>query len=141
MTLLIQSTVLVVLSVPFGLTLHPLGALLGLALVALIGLTTASIAYALALRLKSEDSYAPLIFTSTLPLLLLSGVLLPLTLAPSWLRAISAINPLAYAVDASRALFLGHVDDVSVLKALAIMIPLGIVAVLTAARSFSRAVA
>lgn len=141
LTLLIQSTVLIVLAVPFGLTLHPVGALIGLALVALIGLTTASVAYALALWLKSEDSYAPLVFTSTLPLLLLSGVLLPLTLAPGWLRALSALNPLAYAVDASRAVFLGHLDDPSVVKALLVMVPLAVAGVLAAARSFSRAVA
>ena len=49
-----------------------------LGLVALIGLGMSSLAYAAALALKSEDSYAPLIFTLSLPLLLLSGVLLPL---------------------------------------------------------------
>jgi len=49
-------------------------------LIGLIGLLTASIAYAVALWVRSEDSYAPLIFTSSLPILLLSGVLLPLGL-------------------------------------------------------------
>ena len=63
-------------------------------LIALIGLLTASVAYAVALWLRSEDSYAPLIFTSTLPLLLTSGVLLPLSFAPQWLRSIAALNPL-----------------------------------------------
>ncbi len=33
--------------------------------------------------------------TVTLPLLLLSGVLLPLSLAPAWLRTIAAANPLS----------------------------------------------
>ncbi|MFA7250231.1 MAG: ABC transporter permease [Dehalococcoidia bacterium] len=141
LTLVVQSAILIALAIPFGLTFHPLGALLGLALVALIGITTACIAYALALWLKSEDAYAPLVFTSTLPLLLLSGVLLPLTLAPAWLRAIASVNPLAYAVDASRALFAGHVADASVVMALLVMVPLAIVAVLAAARSFGRAVA
>lgn len=141
LTLVIQSAVLILLAVPFGLTLHPVGALLGLVLVALIGLTTACIAYALALWLKSEDAYAPLVFTSTLPLLLLSGVLLPLTLAPAWLRALSAINPLAYAVDASRALFAGSLDDPSLAKAGLVLVPLAIVSVLWAARSFGKAVA
>ncbi len=41
--------------------------------------------------------------------MLLSGILLPLTLAPSWLRTIASINPLAHAVDATRALINGHV--------------------------------
>ncbi len=141
LTLVVQSAILILLAVPFGLTLHPIGALLGLVLVGLIGLTTACIAYALALWLKSEDAYAPLVFTSTLPLLLLSGVLLPLTLAPAWLRTLSAINPLAYAVDASRALFAGSLDDPSLVKAVLVLVPLAMVSVLWAARSFGKAVA
>src|SRR6202048_5003864 len=86
LTLVVQSMILVLLAVPFGLNVHLLGLLIALGLVALIGLTISSIAYALALWVRSEDSYAPLIFTASLPLLLLSGVLLPLSLAPDWLK-------------------------------------------------------
>ena len=43
-------------------------------------------------------------------------MLLPLTLAPGWLRAIAAANPLSYAVDAARAVFNDHLGDVSVEK-------------------------
>jgi ABC-2 type transport system permease protein len=140
-TILVQALILVLLSLPFGLSIHPLGMLVILALLALIGLLFASISYALALWLKSEDSFAPLMFTSTLPLLLLSGVLLPLTLAPAWLRAIAAINPLSYAVDAARAIFNDNLADVSVIKGVAIMAVLAVLAVAIAARSFNRAVA
>src|ERR1700730_9906710 len=82
-TLLIQSLLLIVLSLPFGLNLNFVGFMVVLALVALIGLTIASIAYTVALWLRSEDAYAPVVLTAPLPLLLLSGVLLPLTLAPA----------------------------------------------------------
>ncbi len=64
--------------------IHPLGLLVMLALIAPIGLLRASISYAPALGLQSEDAFAPLIFTATLPLLLLSGVLLPMSLAPAF---------------------------------------------------------
>src|SRR5438477_4636897 len=76
-TMLLQAIILVVLSLPFGLTISLTGVGVMLLLLALIGLGFASLAYALALALKSEDSYAPIMFSSTLPLLLLSGVLLP----------------------------------------------------------------
>jgi ABC-2 type transport system permease protein len=49
------------------------------------------------------------------PLLLLSGVLLPLDTAPAWLRALGAANPVTYIVDAQRALFSGVLADPSVL--------------------------
>ena len=116
-------------------------ALVVLGLVSLIGIMMASTSYAVALWLKDENSYAPLVFTATLPLLLLSGVLLPLTLAPDWLRRIAAVNPLAYAVDAARAAFLLHLDDPSVTKGLVVISLLALIAVVGAARAFGRAVA
>ncbi|HEX4215448.1 MAG TPA: ABC transporter permease [Candidatus Dormibacteraeota bacterium] len=140
-TLLVQALIIVLCSLPFGLSLHPLGVVVMLALLALIGLGFASISYALALRLKSEDAYAPLVFTATLPLLLLSGVLLPMSLAPAWLRAVADANPLSYAVDAGRQIFQDHIGDADVIKGLAIMAVLALLAVAAAARSFSRAVA
>ncbi|MBV8085870.1 MAG: ABC transporter permease [Chloroflexi bacterium] len=140
-TILIQAILLVVLSLPFGLTLTWQGMVIMLGLLILIGLLFASLAYALALALKSEDSYAPLMFTSTLPLLLLSGVLLPLSLAPAWLRAIAAANPLSYAVTAARAIFLNDLGEPSVVTGVLIMAALAVVASAIAARSFGRAVA
>jgi ABC-2 type transport system permease protein len=139
--LLMQATILIVLSLPFGLNIHFTGVLVVLGLVGLLGLLMASISYACALWLKSEDSFAPLIFTATLPLLLLSGVLLPLTLAPGWLRAIAAANPLSYAVDAARAVFNDHLGDVSVEKGVLLTAVLAVVAVAIATRSFGRALA
>jgi ABC-2 type transport system permease protein len=139
--LLMQATILIVLALPFGLNIHFIGVLVVLALIALLGLLMASISYACALWLKSEDSFAPLIFTATLPLLLLSGVLLPLTLAPTWLRNIAAANPLSYAVDAARAIFNDHLGDVSVEKGVLITAVLAVLAVAFAVRSFGRALA
>ena len=81
------------------------------------------------------------LLSATLPLLLLSGVLLPMSLAPAWLRVVAEANPLAYAVDAGRALFLDHIGDASVVKGLAIMAVLALMAVVWAARAVGRAVA
>jgi ABC-2 type transport system permease protein len=140
-TLLVQALVIILLSLPFGLSIHVTGMVVVLGLLALIGMLFTSLSYAVALWLKSEDSYAPLVFTVTLPLLLLSGVLLPLSLAPDWLRAVAAADPLSYAVDAARAVFNDHLGDVSVIKGVAIMAALAVLAVTAAARSFGRAVA
>jgi ABC-2 type transport system permease protein len=136
-----QSLILILLALPFGLSIHPIGVVVVLLLIALIGLLTASIAYAVALWVRSEDAYAPLVFTSSLPILLLSGVLLPLGFAPQWLRNIAAANPLSYGVDAARAIFIDHLTDPSVFKGVAIMVVLSIVAIFIGARAFGRAVA
>lgn len=139
--MVIQATILILLSLPFGLSIHPLGIVLMLALLALLGLMMTPVSYALALLTGNEDSFAPLIFTGSLPLLLLSGVLLPLNFAPDWLRLIAAANPLAYAVDASRAIFNDRLTDPTIGISVAIMAVLAALAVSWAARAFGRAVA
>jgi ABC-2 type transport system permease protein len=141
MSIVLQSLILILLALPFGLSVNALGVVVVLALIALIGLLTASVAYAVALWVRSENSYAPIVFTATLPILLLSGVLLPLSLAPQWLRNIAAANPLSYAVDAARAVFLAHLSDPSVVKGVVIMAVLCVVAIVIGARAFGRAVA
>jgi ABC-2 type transport system permease protein len=138
--MLTQALLLILLALPFGLSIHPIGIVLMLALLALLGLMMTPISYALALWLGDEDSFAPLIFTATLPLLLLSGVLLPMSFAPDWLRAIAAANPLAYAVDASRAIFNNHLSDPSIGVAVVLTAALAAIAVTIAARQFGRAV-
>lgn len=141
LSIAVQSLILILIALPFGLSINPIGIVVVLALIGLIGLLTASIAYAVALAVKSEDSYAPLVFTSALPILLTSGVLLPLGLAPQWLKNIAAFNPLSYAVDAARAIFLAHLNDPSVVKGVVILVVLSAIAVVIGARQFGRAVA
>ncbi len=141
LSILVQSLILILLSIPFGLSINAIGIVVVLALIALIGLLTASVAYAVALWVRSENSYAPIIFTSALPILLLSGVLLPLGLAPQWLRNVALANPLSYAVDAARAVFLGNLGDPSVVKGVVLMAVLCLVSIAIGARAFGRAVA
>ncbi len=108
--LLVQGALLVLVSLPLGLRAPALGIVLTLLVVALLGAACASISYALALTLKSEDAFAPLINAFVLPVLLLSGILLPMTLAPAWLQTVSDINPLKHVVEGARAFFLGGYD-------------------------------
>jgi len=140
-TLLVQAIVLVVVAIPFGLEIDLPGFLITLGLLILIGLVMTSFSYATALALKSEDALAPVLNTVVLPTMLLSGVLLPMTLAPRWLRVLSSINPLKHAVDATRALFTGHLTDSSVVRGLGIMAILSIFAVWWAVQSFRQATA
>ncbi|HKB18041.1 MAG TPA: ABC transporter permease, partial [Candidatus Dormibacteraeota bacterium] len=140
-SIVLQSLILILISLPFGLSIHPVGVVVVLALIGLIGLLTASIGYAVALAVKSEDTYAPIVFTAALPILLLSGVLLPMSLAPMWLQNIAHVNPLLYAVDAARAVFLGNLTDPSVARGVLILAVLSVIATVIGARQFGRAVA
>ncbi len=141
LTMVVQSLILLLLAIPFGLQPTLFGVFVMLGLVALIGLGMSSLAYAAALWLKSEDSYAPLVFTLSLPILLLSGVLLPLQLAPDWLQHIAQANPLSYAVTAARDVFNGQGSNPDVFKGLAIMAGVALAGIVVGARRFSRAIA
>ena len=83
----------------------PLGALITVGIVGLLGVALASLSYAAGLWLKSEDALAPLLNMVSVPVLLLSGILLPMTLAPTWLLRLSQANPFSYVVDGARAAF------------------------------------
>jgi ABC-2 type transport system permease protein len=138
--LLFQGLMLVILAIPFGLRVQVGPLLLTLALLALIAVLCSSLSYGVALWLKSEDALAPLLNMVSLPVLLLAGILLPMTYGPSWLRGIADYNPFKWAVDAARHLFAGQPGDASVWKALVIVGGLAVIVVTWAARSFAKAV-
>ena len=75
------------------------------------------------------------------PIQLLSGVTLPLTLMPLWIRQVAAFNPLTYAVDAARSLFNGALSDPNVLRGFGVLIGLALLALWWAARQFRQATA
>ena len=139
--LLVQCILLVVLALPMGLVANFWGIILTLVLVAMMGLLTASCSYALALALKSEDALAPMLNFFTLPILLLSGITLPLTLAPQWIRNIAVFNPFSHAVDAARSLFNGNFGDSTVIIGFVVIGVLAVLAMTWAARSFRNATA
>ena len=131
-TLLVQTAIVFVLSLPLGLVITVPAVLLTAALMVLVALTISPASYAIALIARSEDAMGPILNFFSQPLLLLSGMLLPLTLAPLWLRTLSSANPLKYVVDASRAIFRGDLADPAVWRSFAIM---GVLVVLSFAWS------
>jgi len=139
--LLVQSALLVLVALPLGLHGSVAGIALALCLLVLMGLLTASCSYALALLLKDENALAAILNFFLLPILLLSGIILPMTLAPAAIRDIAAFDPFFYAVNAARALFNGNIGDSAVLLGYIIIGALAVLALLWAARSFHNALA
>lgn len=136
--LLTQALIMTALAIPFGLKLEVGGILATLGILALVALVVAPLSYSAALILKSEDAFAPLVQGIVMPLLLLSGILLPMALAPDWLRFLSSINPLTHAVDAARALFNADWGNSEIAIGIAITAALAVVAVWISARTFNR---
>ncbi|MEX0859333.1 MAG: ABC transporter permease [Cucumibacter sp.] len=123
----VQGAVLVLAALLFGFR-APFGAvLLGLVLISVLAAAFSSLSYAAALWLKSEDALAPLANAVALPLLLLSGILLPMSLAPGWLSFIADINPIKHVVDAARAIFRSEFLSITSLGGIVIAILLVLV--------------
>lgn len=108
--LILQAVVLIVVMVPFGFRPHPLGAVLGLILLGVVGIGIGSLSYALALVVKDNHwIFWTVNQTVIFPLMILSGMLLPLEEGPAWMRVAGALNPLTHVVEAERALFAGDI--------------------------------
>ncbi|MGW6918984.1 ABC transporter permease [Kitasatospora sp. NPDC054939] len=122
------------LEAPFG------GMLLSLAIAALLAVALSSASYALALLLKSEAAFPPLLNAVLLPLLLLSGVLLPVSaeLAPGWLYTLARINPLTHVVDAERAAFRGDLAADGLVTGSLVLLAMALLAVFWGTRTFRK---
>ena len=139
-SLLAQAAIITLLALVFDLRVFIGYLLLAFLMLALISLMTSALSYGVALAVKSEDVLAPLMNTVAQPVLLLSGILLPLTFAPGWLQAVADWNPFSWAVNGVRALFLGDLGAPEVWQGLVIMAVLAILALTWAARLFARSV-
>lgn len=105
--LLVQAVILILLGYALGMQAPFAGIVLGTLLTLLIGGACAAASNALALTTKSEDVMAPVINMVMMPVLLLSGILLPMTIGPAWLESASNFMPIRHIVDAVRSSFLG----------------------------------
>ncbi|MFZ0160005.1 MAG: ABC transporter permease [Kineosporiaceae bacterium] len=112
---LAQAIVLCVLGYVLGMRASVAGLLLGVLLTLLLGAACSAASYALALTTKSEDVMAPILNSVLLPVLLLSGILLPMTLGAAWLQRVSDFMPIKHVVNGVRASFAGNLASSSVL--------------------------
>jgi len=105
--LFVQALILVGLGFAMGMRASAGGVVIGVALTLLVGGACAAASNALALTTKSEDVMAPVINMVMMPVLLLSGILLPMTIGPGWLQRVSDFMPFRWIVDAVRDTFAG----------------------------------
>jgi ABC-2 type transport system permease protein len=138
--MLVQAVIIIVLSLPLGLFVRLPDLLAAWALLALITLATASFSYGVSIRISNPGTLGQLINNVAQPLMLLSGTLLPLTLAPLWLRRVADWNPFSWTVSGMRALFADHPGQPAVWQALAIAAATAAVVLAWSARQFARSI-
>ena len=138
LTLTVQATVLVLAGLAFGLRAPAAGVLIAMGFVAVVAVSLAAVSYATGLMLKSEDALAPLLNMIMVPLMLLSGIMLPMTLGPSWLRDVAKATPFGYIINAMRDAFAGHYFTSVVAEGIAVSVALAVVCLWLASRAFAR---
>jgi ABC-2 type transport system permease protein len=137
-TLLVQAIVLVVAGVAFGMRAPLGGVLVGLGFIAVVAVSLAATSYTVGLLTKSEDVLAPALNMVVVPLMLLSGIMLPMTLGPGWLQGIARATPFRYIIDAMRGAFAGHYATGIMLEGVLVAIGLAAACLWIAGRAFIR---
>lgn len=133
--------VVVAVGAGFGFSVHWLGLIVLAVLLGLLMIIMAAFSIATALTTKEISGFAAIINGINLPILLLAGVLLPISLGPTWMRVLAHFNPLYYLVQASRELAAGTMTATAVWQAFAVLVPLCALVLAWATRVFRRAVA
>ncbi len=133
--------ILVAVGIAFGFHAHPAGMAVLAVLAGLLMAMVAAFSMATALTTKEISGFAAVINGLNLPVLLLAGVLLPIALGPSWIRALAHVDPLYYLVVASRSLATGGLASSATWEAFAVLVPLCGLTLAWATRVYRRAVA
>ncbi|MET9891317.1 ABC transporter permease [Streptomyces sp. NPDC006465] len=135
----LQAVLLVLAALVMGLRAPLAGVLIGFAFVALLTLSLASLSYALALKVRTPQEFGPAVNALTMPSMLLSGLMLPMTLAPAWLDVLSHLMPFRYLVDAVRDAYVGSYATAHMLYGVLVALSLAALAVTVGTRVFRRA--
>src|SRR3954454_2866116 len=136
--LLVQALILVGLGYLMGMRGSASGIVLGIVITLIVGGACAAASNALALTTKSEDVMAPVINIVMMPVLLLSGILLPMTIGPEWLQEVSDYMPFRWIVDAVRDGFSGDLGTSEVLWGTVWALTLGALGVWWGTATFRR---
>ncbi|MFJ8952498.1 ABC transporter permease [Streptomyces sp. NPDC102381] len=136
---LFQAVLLVLTALAMGLRAPLAGILIGFAFVGILTVSLASLSYALAFKARTPQEFGPVINALTMPSMLLSGLMLPMALAPGWLDALSHVMPLRYLVDAMRDAFVGHYATANMLYGVLVSLAFAALAVTVGTRGFRRA--
>jgi len=89
-----------------------------LGLTFMVGLTASAMGVFIAVSVKGSEAFMGMAQLVISPLVLLSGAMFPIGNLPSWLAAITLVNPVTYVVDPMRQAVFTHLDTSPATEAL-----------------------
>jgi ABC-2 type transport system permease protein len=102
----IQALLLLILAPFIGISLNAALILHLLVFMLLLAFTISGLGILVASLIRSLESFGLVMNLLVFPMYFLGGVFFPLTNVPSWMKIVSAFNPLTYGVDALRQIML-----------------------------------
>jgi ABC-2 type transport system permease protein len=135
-----QTLFFIAATYPFGFRISFLSLLLLYLLLSFLVVGVSALSNTIGILTKSEKKVAPIVHGIHLPILLLSGVLLPISFAPKPIQFAAKFNPIYYVVEAARALVQGCILCEEVVFGFLVTIPLSLLSFWIGAKVFRKAV-
>ena len=102
-TAVLQGSIILVLSVFIGLRIsNPIGFLIALVFMILIGISFTAFGIAIASRMEDMTGFQLIMNFVVFPIFGLSGALFPISSLPAWMRPVTLLDPLTYGVEGIR---------------------------------------
>ncbi|GAB3501833.1 ABC transporter permease [Amycolatopsis cihanbeyliensis] len=116
----------------------PFGVTVALLLTLVVGWGLGWVFVAIATWLRKAETMQAVSFFAMFPLMFSSSAYMPLDAMPTWVRTVSMLNPLTYAIDATRGLALGRPFGSALLLAVALALVTAMLGGALAVRNFRR---
>jgi ABC-2 type transport system permease protein len=120
-TSIIQGSMILVIGILLNIHYTVFSFIFALILMFIASLTIVSLGLIIGTKMESFEGFNLIMTFINMPMFFLSGALFPVTNLPDFLRIISWINPMTYAVDAFRAVLVG-VSVLPLIEDVALMI-------------------
>src|SRR5690625_933160 len=138
-TMVIQAFIMIGLALLIGARFE--GGISGIAILilcsVLLGLSFGALSIAFAITIRKEEGLTSIVSFSTMPLLFMSGLFMPLQLVPRWMETLASFNPVNWAIEAGRGA-LTVSNDWSVWLNVGYLIIFAVIAVCLAVYAFQR---
>ncbi len=136
-TVIIQCLIIFIVALIFGVRVSGFsGMLLSLIVVFLLAVGFSGISNGLAIWIKREEPLVVMGNMMTLPLMFFSSAMVPKSFMPEWIRIITMVNPIDYAVEAIRVFYTGVVSSEAVFAGFAFLVLFALVSISWATEMF-----
>ncbi len=119
----------------------PLGVVMVVFLAALLSLVFAGISLSFGATIKTHEALMAVMNFFTMPLMFTSNAMMPLDFMPSWLQSIARVNPLSFAINPIRSLFLTGWNARELITGVVVLALVALASGIVATRLFKRSLA